>query len=783
MAGKERYAVLDARGGFHQFPIAEASRHLTAFTTPFGLFQYNRAAMGLTGSPAYFQEAFSKVLAGLLYVSCELYVDDIIVYGESDEEFLVNLNLVLTRLDEADIRIKLQKCQLGMKEVSYLGHVVNRQGIKIAESRRDALRKIAAPTNKMELQSFLGLCNYMKQFIPNFALLATELNALTTTKSTFDWKESHQSAFAKIKGLIVNSSLLHHLDYTYIILRCDASTKGVGGSLLQVRNNNEEVVSYFSKTFTGASTRWSTIEQEGFALVYGLLHFEHYLKGIAFTIESDHKNLEFFKTSAVPKLVRWGLIVQQFDYVIRHISGRTNHVADALSRLVTPACDQALATLQVDSNVDLELYHNSIVGHKGLTATLKLLHAQGIHWPGMIGDVSKMIRSCATCQKLRVVRKNNLVPVEFTNLTSYEPFYTVSVDTIVNLPRESEHESANKHLIVMVCNFTRIVELCPVPDLTQESAMLALMQLFSRYGCPTILHSDNGGQFIADAFKKFCEMHNIQQTFTVPHHPQGNGIAERTNGEVMRHLRAIIHDRNVAAIWDKFCPIVQRIINSSYHSSIGTSPAELLYAGTVNLDRNLDVEKMKTTLPMDRSNNEFLDDYVQAIETITAASYAHMDKALTNNRKNALPRTSLLPGEYVLIMIPPSAGLHKPASKTGPRHVGPRIVVKKTNSNTYIVKDLLDGTDRLYHVERLLRFTLAPGVDPIVEAAKDKLTWKADHVVMHKGTYSRTRSTLQFLIHWTDTPESEDTWEEYNKVKHLTICIAYKNDHPGICPG
>lgn len=490
-------------------------------------------------------------------------------------------------------------------------------------------------------------------------------------------------------------------------------------------------------------------------------------------VESDHKNLESFKKSQVPKLVRWGLITQEFDYIVKHIPGKENSVADALSRLLPEISVAAL------SQVNLDLFHNSTVGHRGISATMRLLQAQGHHWPGMIGDVSKHIKACSVCQKLRVVARDRLVPCEFSQLASYEPFETVSVDTIVNLPRESPDEDANKHLIVMVCNFTRMVELCPAPDLSQNSAMRALMQLFSRYGSPSILHSDNGGQFVADATKAFCSLHNIRQTFTVPHHPQGNGIAERTNAEVMRHLRAIVHDTNVSILWDRYCPLVQRIINSSYHSSIGTSPAELLYAGTVNLDRNLDIDGMKKKLlPSDRSNAEFLDEYLEALEKITAASYSYMDGKRPATRKKV---ESLQPGEYVLIMIPPSSKLQKPPSKTGPRNIGPRVIVERTSSNTYRVKDLLDESEKVYNVERLLRYTLPPGVDPVVEAAKDKLTWKASHVVMHKGTHSRTRSTLKFLIHWVDSPDSEDTWEPYDNVKHLQVCIDYGKDHPGIC--
>jgi hypothetical protein len=179
------------------------------------------------------------------------------------------------------------------------------------------------------------MVNYIRQFIPSYAALAKDLYTLSS-KEVLQWEEDSDTAFMRIKQAISSATLLHHLNYKKrIVLRTDASLKGVGGALVNIGDDGEEaVVTYFSKAFNEVQTRWSTIEQECFALVYGVVINQHHLRGVHFEIETDHRNLKWLNHSQVPKLVRWGLQLAEFDFDVCHIPGKDNVVADGLSRLL-----------------------------------------------------------------------------------------------------------------------------------------------------------------------------------------------------------------------------------------------------------------------------------------------------------------------------------------------------------------------------------------------------------------------------------------------------------------
>eukprot|EP00762_Andalucia_godoyi_P008441 ANDGO_04689.mRNA.1 Pol polyprotein len=171
--------------------------------------------------------------------------------------------------------------------------------------------------------------------------------------------------------------------------------------------------------------------------------------------------------------------------------------------------------------------------------------------------------------------------------------------------------------------FTRFVELFPTKGVTAHEAATALFPIFGRYDAPKALRTDNGSQFAAQIIEDLLRLVGTDHQYTIAYRPQSNGLIERTNGEVVRHIRAIVTDRRVVASWSSVLPLVQRIVNASPHTSLGTTPARLMYGGNVNLSRHL----LGTAQGPDpiRNVEEYVQELCEAQSSAIAASLSHQD--------------------------------------------------------------------------------------------------------------------------------------------------------------
>ena len=336
MSGYHCYCTLDLRKGFHQIKLEENSRMLSAFMAGGSCYVWNVVPFGLQNAPAYFQFVLSSiVLVGLIGSCCCLYIDDIIIGGNDIMELSINLDKVLSKLKEYKLLVNLNKCAIGSTTIQYLGHLLSGEGVAIADMRKEALFKINAPNDIKSLRSFLGLCNYFRDFIPNYSAVSACLYDVASTRKEFIWSPDHQKTFDSLKNLICNSSMLHHLDYNYpIVLRTDASSLAIGATIIQVVNDKERIIIFGSKKLSPAARRWSTRDQEAYAVYYFINLYAYYLKGHPFTVEKDHKNLAYISKSKDGRVYRWKIALQEFDFIVKHIPGKSNEVADALSRCV-----------------------------------------------------------------------------------------------------------------------------------------------------------------------------------------------------------------------------------------------------------------------------------------------------------------------------------------------------------------------------------------------------------------------------------------------------------------
>ena len=327
---------IDLLKGYYQVGLTERAKLISAFITPFGLFQYEVMPFGLTNAPSTFQRLVNFIIQDLEGVYC--YLDDIIVTGQSWEEHLHRLKSLFVRLEEAGLTINLKKSVFCKASVTYLGHIVGDGNVRPKTANIKAVLEYPVPTTRKSLQRFLGLASYYRRFCKNFSSVAAPLTSLTSTKNKFMWDNECQASFEALKLFLCNNPVLKSPDFNKpFILHVDASDTGAGGVLLQESPDGMfHPVSYTSSKFKPHQKSYSTIEKEALSLVLALQKYECYLQGAAEVIVfTDHNPLTFLDKMKAhnQRLLRWSLYLQKFPLKINHIKGTKNFMADALSRL------------------------------------------------------------------------------------------------------------------------------------------------------------------------------------------------------------------------------------------------------------------------------------------------------------------------------------------------------------------------------------------------------------------------------------------------------------------
>lgn len=338
---KARYfADLDLNSGYWQLRLRD--KHKSAFITPSGLYEFNVLPFGLKTSGSVFQRTMDRLIGGLKYKNAIVYIDNIIVYSQTFEEFCDVLEQVLCRIKEANLTLKPSKCKFGYRKISVLGYDISGDGIRPDSSKLDKINNIKIPTSIKELKSILGLFSYYRKFIDNYANLALPLSKLMKKGSKFYWGEPQQIAFDQILTLIRNPPLLRHFTNDEGILTrlyVDASDNALGACLMQ-GNDSLLPISFASRRLSDCERKYTITEKECLALVWALNYFKHLLWGMDFEVVTDHKALVWLRErkDMTGRLARWALAIQEYDFKIVHCSGRENVIADFLSR--NPLCER-----------------------------------------------------------------------------------------------------------------------------------------------------------------------------------------------------------------------------------------------------------------------------------------------------------------------------------------------------------------------------------------------------------------------------------------------------------
>ncbi|CAG9086928.1 unnamed protein product [Plutella xylostella] len=352
LSGNMFFTTLDLASGYYQIPMAPESRHLTAFVTPDGLYEFKRMPFGLANAPALFQKMINKILGSKRFTSALAYMDDLLVPSVSIEEGFQRLEEVLQLLKSAGLTLKLSKCSFFDTQIEYLGYEISAHGVKPGEKKIEAVKKFPVPRNVHELRQFLGLASYFRKFVKGFGEIARPLTCLLKQDVSWKWTQSEQNAFQTLKLSLSDRPVLAlynpKLDTE---LHTDASSLGLGGILMQWQDNPRVLkpVAYFSRQTTTEERHFHSYELETLAVVCSLRKFRPYLLGAKFVVYTDCNAIRhtLTKRDLIPRIARWWLQISEYDFDIVYRPGsRMNHV-DALSR------NPATQPISSNSNADV----------------------------------------------------------------------------------------------------------------------------------------------------------------------------------------------------------------------------------------------------------------------------------------------------------------------------------------------------------------------------------------------------------------------------------------------
>lgn len=589
--GSKFFTLMDAKSGYWQVKLNKRSSFITTFNTPWGKYRFLRLPFGLKVSSDVFQERLDSILnqaKGITGIA-----DDCLVTGSTSQDHDTNL-LVLLHLARANnLKFNPKKVQFKTSQCRFFGQMITPDGVQIDPDKVDAIQNMPQPTNKQELESYLGMINYLKRHSYELTRLTRPFVNLMKKHAIFSWESQHESAFQQIKQIIAKAPILCFFDVNAPhIIQTDASSKGLGAVLLQ----NGKPVVFTGRTLTPAETNYSTLERELTAIVFALHRLHNYIHGGEVTVMTDHKPLvSMFQRPVHLSSVRQQrllLKIHEYDVTLRYLKGKDNCIADALSRLpieskqanevdpditipvhaITDTLNASESRIQrvrrattsdptmnqlthyilhgwpPHKHLANSLTHNfwnyknelSVedgliykgdrlvipereckefltdlhVGHLGEEKTL-LRARQLVFWPNMTEDIRATVRACTTCQTTRPSQqKEPLIPHD----VPAKPWEKLGIDFF--------EWNGIQHLLV-ADYYSKFPVIRAMTSSTSASRTVSVLKtIFSEYGVPSEVFTDQGPQFTSQEFKDFAAKYEFAVTHSSPRYPQSNGFIE-----------------------------------------------------------------------------------------------------------------------------------------------------------------------------------------------------------------------------------------------------------------
>ncbi|GKB74751.1 reverse transcriptase domain-containing protein [Tanacetum coccineum] len=323
------------------YPISDSPwlQEYTTFTCPYGTFAYRRMPFGLCNAPGTFQRCMMAIFHDMIEKTMEVFMDDFLVFGNSFSTCLTNLDKMLKRCKDTNLALNWEKSHFMVKEGIVLGHKISKKGIEVDKAKIDVISKLPYPTTVKGIQSFLGHAGFYCRFIKDFSKISRPMTHLLEKNTPFIFSEECIQAFQTLKTKLTEAPILIAPNWDQPFeLMCDACDYAIGAVLGQRIDKNFRPIHYASKTMTEAETNYTTTKKEMLAVVYTFEKFRSYLIINKSVVYTDHSALKYLfnKKDTKARVLRWVLLLQEFDFKVIDTKGAENYAADHLLRLENP---------------------------------------------------------------------------------------------------------------------------------------------------------------------------------------------------------------------------------------------------------------------------------------------------------------------------------------------------------------------------------------------------------------------------------------------------------------
>jgi len=476
-------------------------------------------------------------------------------------------------------------------------------------------------------------------------------------------------------------------------------------------------------------------------------------------------------------------IVPRNDKIVDYVKTKVNdypvNIAEGVHAMIPEKESETLRrNIPRDIYVCLQALHGPTVGHLGEQKTLqKALDTFG-SWDGMRTHIREFISHCPMCQKMRVIKPQ--VHIRPFTLSTRRPMDEIHIDSIGPLPIDSE---GHLYIMVVLDSCTRLVGLYPTKTVEMKDAVTVLLKHIARFGTPSRIQSDKGSQFVNQMITELSAITGIDHTHTTAYSKEENGMVERANREVLRHTVNLISEIKSHDKWGThFTPLVERIMNSTVHSSIGVAPIDLIYGKAINLDTNMIVAQQE--LPKAIQLSKWADDLIQTQVALLAKANALQDEResvlLQERMKNGVTLTSFPINSLVLLDYPPSGiGTTKPNKFIPPRQ-GPFKVMDMISTRkgmSYKILSLVDSSTQVVAINRLSPFKFDENeIDPAKIALIDNRLFVVERILEHQGNV-KDKESLDFFVKYEGLDDSYNNWQPYKELKTNPILHKYLKDN------